>query len=352
MTQHRTDAEAVRPAADYGFFGPGSVAWRVWSYPTSLLLGFMRAVVIEELDPFLVASVAESGQVRQRTPLRYDRTLQYFAMVIFGDAQSVLKSADVLMKIHSRAVGLEPVTGRQFDASDPDSQLWIHVTAWHSILYTYEVFGPGKLNAADEAEFWRQCAVAAEFQTIDPATVPTTREGIRTYFEEFRPKLLGSEVAQDMMDYLLDLTGEILPAAVPTAVRHVLNAVVRRGVIATLPRWMRRLGGTPQHRIVDRLCVPVLKVALRSMAANRRGELTALDALSPRTAPILAPVLCDIPATNPVVYTPMQARERFGMPVTPREQYAQLLEQRARGSVGTPYPHHHHESVLEFSESA
>lgn len=242
MTQHHTDAEPIRPAADYGFFGPGSVAWRVWSYPTSLLLGFMRAVVIEELDPFLVASVAESGQVRQRTPLRYDRTLQYFSTVIFGDAQSVLKSADVLMKIHSRAVGLEPVTGRQFDANDPDSQLWIHLTAWHSILYTYEVFGPGKLNAADEAEFWRQCAVAAEFQTIDPATVPTTREGIRTYFEEFRPKLVGSEVAQDMMDYLLDLTGEILPAAVPTSVRRVLNAVVRRGVIATMPRWMRPPG--------------------------------------------------------------------------------------------------------------
>lgn len=88
------------------------------------------------------------------------------------------------------------------------------------------------------------------------------------------------------------------------------------------------------------------------MAANRRGELTALDALSPRTTPILAPVLCDIPATNPVVYTPAQARERFGMPVTPRAQYAQLLEQRAIGSAGTPYPHHHHESVLEFSESA
>lgn len=37
------------PAADYGFFGPGSVTWKVWTYPSSALMGFMRAVTIEQL---------------------------------------------------------------------------------------------------------------------------------------------------------------------------------------------------------------------------------------------------------------------------------------------------------------
>ncbi len=342
----------MHPAADYGFFGPDSVAWRVWRYPTSLLLGFMRAVVIEELDPYLVASVADSGQVRQRTPLRYDRTMQYFATVIFGDAESVLKSADVLMKIHARAVGPEPVTGNRFDANDPDSQLWIHLTAWHSILYVYEVFGPGRLSAADEARYWRECAVAAHFQTIDPTNVPTSREGVRAYFESYRPKLVGSEVAQDMMDYLLDLTREILPPAVPTIVRRVVNAIVRRGVIATMPRWMRRVGATPQSRAVDLICTPVIRLAMRSLAGRRATELTTLNALSPRTTPVLAPVLCDVPATNPVVYTPAEARVRFGMPVTPREQYARLVQQRAAGTGDRPYAHHHHDALLEFTESA
>ncbi|WP_375488966.1 oxygenase MpaB family protein [uncultured Jatrophihabitans sp.] len=351
MTTTNGRSEA-RPAADYGFFGPESVAWRVWRYPTSLLLGFMRAVVIEELDPYLVASVADSGQVRQRTPLRYDRTLQYFATVLFGDAESVLKASDILMKIHARAVGPEPVTGNHFDANDPDSQLWIHLTAWHSILYTYEVFGPGKLSAADEARYWRECAVAAEFQTTDPASVPTSRAGIRAYFEAYRPKLVGSEVAQDMMDYLLDLTREILPPQVPSFVRWALNAVVRRGVVATMPRWMRRMAGTPQRRITDVLCTTVIRFALSRLAGRRSGEVAALDALSPRTTPVLAPVLCGVPAVNPVVYTPAEARARFDMPVTPRQQYAQILEQRACGTGAKPYAHHHHDTLLEFSESA
>jgi uncharacterized protein (DUF2236 family) len=65
----------ARAQQDYGFFGPDSVTWKVWRYPTSIVLGFLRAVVIEELDPHLVASVDQSGQVKQRPKLRYDRTM-------------------------------------------------------------------------------------------------------------------------------------------------------------------------------------------------------------------------------------------------------------------------------------
>ncbi|HIW90137.1 MAG TPA: DUF2236 domain-containing protein, partial [Candidatus Corynebacterium avicola] len=43
--------------ADEGFFGPGSIAWKVWTFPTSALQGFFRAVTIEHLDPDLVAAV-------------------------------------------------------------------------------------------------------------------------------------------------------------------------------------------------------------------------------------------------------------------------------------------------------
>src|SRR6476620_4525892 len=62
------------PARDYGFFGPDSVTWKVWSYPTSLTIGFQRAVVIEELDPALVAAVDKTHDIYARPRTRYDRT--------------------------------------------------------------------------------------------------------------------------------------------------------------------------------------------------------------------------------------------------------------------------------------
>jgi hypothetical protein len=33
----------VEPLEDYGFFGPDSVTWKVWSDPTSFAIGFSRA---------------------------------------------------------------------------------------------------------------------------------------------------------------------------------------------------------------------------------------------------------------------------------------------------------------------
>lgn len=35
----------------------------------------------------------------------------------------------MLVKVHAKAIGLEPVSGNRDDANDPDSQLWIHVIA-------------------------------------------------------------------------------------------------------------------------------------------------------------------------------------------------------------------------------
>jgi len=337
----------VTPHRDYGFFGPGSVTWKVWGYPTSMVLGFLRAVVIEELDPFLVASVDHSGQVKQRTRLRYDRTMQYFATVKFSDAESVLAAAETLVKIHGRAVGSEPITGRTYDANDPDSQLWIHLTAWHSILYTYEVFGPGKLSAAEEAEYWEQCALAAHFQTIDPTVVPRTRGGVAAYFEAYRPRLVGSEVAQDMMNFLLDSTPRILAGIAPRVVALPLSAVVRRAVIATMPTWMRKLAGTPQSRATDIAVTAQAKLAVRAVAADPRVQLALLRRLSPLTVPIVAPVLFGMPAENARTWTPQEAYAHFGR-ITPREQYAKLLADRSSGTGPHPYQHHHHERPVDF----
>ena len=196
----------VQPHEDYGFFGPGSVTWRVWKYPTGLTVGFQRAVVIEELDPFLIASVDQTGAVRTRPRTRYDRTLKYFATVAFGDTRSAIKASEILVKVHSKAVGIEPISGLPYDANDPASQLWIHLTAWHSILYTYEQYGPGPLSPEDEGRFWDECAIAAELQTCDPAAVPRTRDGIRAYFAQEQPRLAASIATQAMMEHLLNAT--------------------------------------------------------------------------------------------------------------------------------------------------
>ena len=303
----------ISPHEDYGFFGPDSVTWRVWSYPTSLTVGFQRSVVVEELDPALVAAVDATQAIRYRPRTRYDRTLRYFALVAFGDSRTTAKAADVLVKVHSKAIGIEPGSGAPYDANDPHSQLWIHLTAWHSILYAYEKYGPGKLSDADERQYWAECAVAAELQTCDPADVPRDREGVRRYFEQMRPQLVGSGVARSTMEHLLH--AEVMMPPMPRVARPaawVVARFLRAATIATMPHWMREMSGLRQWRTSDVLITPVMRIAFWVAELNPRMKLAMLKQLSPATVPVVAPILLGIAPQRAEVVTPAQARERYG----------------------------------------
>ena len=306
---------------DYGFFGPDSVAWRVWGYPTSLTVGFQRAVVVEELDPFLLASVEATNKVRTQARTRYDRTIRYFATVAFADSRTAVKAAEVLMKVHARNVGREPVSGLRYDANDPDSQLWILLTGWHSVLYAYEKYGPGKLSPEDERRYWEDCATAAALQTCDPDNVPRTREGVREYFESVRPRLAASEATQAMMAHLLDAQVVLPPQ--PLLLRPgawVVSRFLRAATIATMPRWQRRLANLNQSRFVDGAIVPIMRIAFRIGAASTTLQLRILKLISPGTVPIAGPMLRGIKPTREEIVAPAEAFARHGVP-TPAELY-------------------------------
>ena len=135
-------AARLRPREDWGFFGPESPTWRVWTAPTALI-GFQRSVVIEHFDPFLAAAVADSAGIYTNALRRFDRTLEYFLTVAIADSRTAIEASELLMKVHEKSTGTEPLSGRPYSANDPDSQLWIHVTGWHSVLLCYERYGPG-----------------------------------------------------------------------------------------------------------------------------------------------------------------------------------------------------------------
>ena len=325
------NTSAATPHEDYGFFGPDSVTWRVWGFPTSLTVGFQRSVVVEELDPALVAAVDATQAIRYRPRTRYDRTLRYFALVAFGDSRTTSKAADVLVKVHSKAIGVEPDSGERYDANDPHSQLWIHLTAWHSILYAYEKYGPGRLSGADERRYWAECAVAAELQTCDPADVPRDREGVRRYFEQMRPQLVGSDVARSTMEHLLH--AEVMLPPMPRVLRPmawVVSRFLRAATIATMPHWMREMSGLRQWRATDALITPVMRIAFWLAHLNPRVELALLKQLSPATVPVVAPILLGMPPQRPEIVAPAQARERYGYAAPAQAHLEWRAKQHAR----------------------
>lgn len=316
-------SKQLQPLEDYGFFGPDSVVWKVWSYPTAAVTGLQRAVVVEELDPFLVAAVQNTGKNYSQPRVRYDRTVKYFATIALGDTRSAVKASEILVKVHAHnAVGIEPVSGLKYDGNDPASQLWILLTGWHSVLYAYERYGPGPLSPGEELEYWESCAVAAELQTCDPADVPRTREGVREYLEGERARLAVSESTRQMMDHLLN--GDIVFPDLPLPLKPIgwiAGKVVRKSTLATIPRWMRELSGFRQSRLTDALVRPLMRASMAVVNSNGRLMLSSLAQLAPSAVPVAGPALVGLPPIYAETRTPAQARQLYGT-ATPQELHA------------------------------
>ncbi len=328
-------ARKYAPLPDYGFFGPGSVTWKVWSYPSSAVMGFQRSVTIEFLDPNLNASVVKSGGVKARPRNRYERTMRYFALVACGPTAEATKAADILVKVHSLGIGDDPVTGGRYDSNSPKSQLWIHMTAWHSILYCYEVFGPGKLPEEQERQYWAECAIAAQCQTIDPDDVPRTREEVRAYLQSWKPRLAASQTAQSMVRMILH-TEVALPPNQPDWAKPILLLVARFATMATIstyPQYVRRLFGLEQSAAED----AVVRQAMRAMMVAINSNIHLYDAawswMVPGVADLIMPAVLGIPATDPVTMTPREAQKLYGYDI-PAQAHLDLRRRQERKVFG------------------
>lgn len=301
----QTPARRPRPRQDWGLFGPHSPTWKVWSSPTALI-AFQRSIVVETFDPFLAAAVQQQNGVRYNATRRFDRTIQYFLTVACGDARAAVEASEILMRVHARAAGIEPVSGQPYSANDPASQLWIHVTGWQSNLLCYERYGPGPLGAAEERRYWAECAVAAELQTCRPADVPRSRDEVRQYYAAMRPRLCLSESARALVHYFLHS-----PRSVAGAGLWLGSHLMARATIATIPRWMRQLGGFDQPAWVDSAVLPAARAAVRVGRLPPLSRLT-LRALAPSALPVMEQVLRREQPAQPETLSPATARQRYG----------------------------------------
>ncbi|KAA0021647.1 oxygenase MpaB family protein [Antrihabitans cavernicola] len=291
---------------DFGFFGPDSPTWKVWTNPTALI-GFQRSVVLEHFDPFLTAAVADERGIYTDPRGRLDGTLSYFLLAAVGDSRAAIEASETLLRVHAKATGIEPISGKRYSANDPASQLWIHVTGWHSVLKCYEMYGPGKLSAADEARYWTESAMAAELQTCKAADIPKSRDQVRDYFAATRPRLCSSERAVEAMHYLLRT-----PYSSGGLPLWGLSRLIAPATIASLPKWMRQLGDFDQTRLLDRAVVPAVRPVV-AVTTSPRIELAIIKAVLPMTHAVLAQHYFGKPPVEAETLTPAQARELYSV---------------------------------------
>ena len=241
--------------ADDGFFGPGSVTWRVSTDPGTPIAG-LRSLMMQALHPLAMAGVDQHSDWRQDPVGRLAATSAYLSTVSFGERAAAERVAARVRRIHEHVRGTDPVTGRPYQASDPALLLWVHAALVDSGIVTCALFGT-PLSPADADRYVAEMAVAAELVGVPADLVPATAGELERYISSVRPELRCTPAARESMAYLLD------PPGMDSDVAEIWQDV-RDGAVAALPGWARELYGyeasplTPERQTEIRQALGVL----------------------------------------------------------------------------------------------
>jgi uncharacterized protein (DUF2236 family) len=260
MGSQRTSVAATTAPGlpDYGLLGPESVAWKVLSRPGGLV-GGLRALMLQALHPLAMAGVAQHSDFRNRPLDRLERTSMYVIAAVYGDTETARQSGAIVRAMHKKVHGIDPVTGRPYSAEDPETQLWVHSTIWHSLLVSYRAFNP-RLTPAEEDRYIAEGVPIAELVGLPGSMVPTSIAEMRQYFASMDSQLRMSDDARAAINFIVNppLSRELLIHQVPIR-------IFARASVALMPRHIRKFAGLEGSGVMDAAAITALRPILATI---------------------------------------------------------------------------------------
>lgn len=260
--------------ADPGFFGPGSVTWRV-NREITVLFGGVRALLMHAAHPLVAAGARQTGGYDRDPWVRLLRTVGLQNTVTFGTREEARRAAERINKLHQAVHGIDPVTGARYDALDPDLLLWVHAALEESsVLYYQRTVGP--LAPEELQRYHEESMTAAELVLLPRERIPPTFQDLRRYMSEMveGDGLMVTEVARRV-------AGLVVQAAVPWNIKPIWR-FISFAAVGMLPDELRReyglAWGPARRRILDanlyllRAARPLLPYRYRVIAPARWAE--------------------------------------------------------------------------------
>jgi len=259
--------------ADDGFFGPGSVTWRLHADLSAPVSG-LRSLLLQALHPLAMAGVDQHSQWRDDPADRFASTAAYVLTLTYGDRATARAVADRVQKIHQWVRGTDPVTGRPYAAGDPDLLIWVHAAQVESGLSAARLYG-ASLSDTEADRYVAEMTAAAELVGVPPGAAPASVAELDDYFQAVRPELTLSPAAADTAAYLT-----AMPAIEPELTD--LWEVLAAASVASLPDWARDLYGRADTVAPDRTEVRQVLGVLDALYLGEPGVLEARQRLTLR----------------------------------------------------------------------
>jgi uncharacterized protein (DUF2236 family) len=261
-------AVPVTPEDD-GFFGPGSVTWRVSTDLAAPVAG-LRSLLIQALHPLAMAGVDQHSDWRTDPVGRLAATSAYEATVTFGDRAGAARVARRVRAIHEHVRGVDTVTGLPYAAGDPALLLWVHAALVDSGLAASTLFGT-PLTAADADGYVAEMTIAAELLGVPHEMIPDSVAALGRYFAGVRPDLRRTPAAAESMSYLLD------PPGLDEDIAELWQDI-RDAALLALPDWAIQMYGYAEPPPLTAERRTEIRQALGVLDAVFMGEPGVLEA--------------------------------------------------------------------------
>ena len=227
------------PRQDDGYYGPGSVTWRVISHPAGLNVGGGVAVLLQVLEPgemwhLSKTSVANEGGVAAQS--RFKRTGAYLITVNFGDRAHADAAAAHVDRLHERSIIRDPETGEEVSrAKTADWMRWTHNTFVWGALTSAMAYGL-ELTPAEQDQFVREQHKSAELLHV-PGPLPATKAELDAVIDGWGERAALTLPAASIALALRN------PAPGQGAIARWVARNTQYGLLALLPEWAQQLYG-------------------------------------------------------------------------------------------------------------
>lgn len=207
-----------------GFFGPGTMMWRV-ARETGLFLSGMTCILLQLSHP-KVAPGIEHSDYEADPHGRFSRTFEVVDAIIFGDVETALEGALIVRELHTYVTGeLEEdvgpfEAGEGYAANDPDLLLWVHATLIYGSLVSYETYIE-ELSDEEAEQFYQDSKTFGQLFGIPREHYPDTLADFYAYLDrELEETIALGSTGEGVRDIILD-TSYLPGPALPSVLRPV-----------------------------------------------------------------------------------------------------------------------------------
>ncbi|MFN3474979.1 MAG: oxygenase MpaB family protein [Blastomonas sp.] len=218
---------------DEGLFGPQSVCWQVHGDVTAMMIGGIASLLMQMLDPKVLAGVWDHSVFRQDMRGRLRRTAGFLARTTYGDRAQALDEIARIRRIHDHVHGILP-DGTPYEANDPQSLAWVHVTESLCFVDSYIRYAKPHMSLRDRDRYFAEMAEVGAMLGADP--VPRSYRAAQQFIRDARPSLCFDERTREIADLLLNQ-----PAASPRLAPF--HHMTMQAGVDLLPGWARSMHG-------------------------------------------------------------------------------------------------------------